>query len=415
MLSLLALVVSGLGLAAIGPLQPLAADDELSLRPGDRVVLLGGTFFERMQAYGQCEAALLSGYPETDLVVRNLGWSGDNVFGEARAVFGSVEDGFKRLEKDVRDAEPTVVIVNYGGNEAHAGTAGLPVFQQGLARLLDTLEAMPTRVIVLLPHAYEDLGGGLPSPAAYNDDLAVYRRAIRATAATRQLPVADLTAVMRAARDDLPPGQTLTENGVHPSPLGYRAIAPHFARMLGGRTVAWKLDLDVARQSLDATGCTVQTLTTITKDGSPAGARFAVRDDQLEASQHNDHGSPSTLPQGRLTIRGLSAGTYELTIDGQAIQAAAAEEWAAGVTLAQRGGQQQAEKLRQAVVAKNQWYFHRYRPQNETYLFLFRKHEQGNNAVEIPQFDPLVTQQEKEIAALRLPQPRQYEVRRVAD
>ncbi len=39
---------------------------------------------------------------------------------------------------------------------------------------------------------------------------------------------------------------------------------------------------------------------------------------------------------------------------------------------------------------KDQLFFHRYRPQNETYLFLFRKHEQGNNAVEIPQFDPLI-------------------------
>jgi len=49
-----------------------------------------------------------------------------------------------------------------------------------------------------------------------------------------------------------------------------------------------------------------------------------------------------------------------------------------------------SEALRQRIVEKNQLFFHRYRPQNETYLFLFRKHEQGNNAVEIPQFDPLI-------------------------
>ena len=47
-------------------------------------------------------------------------------------------------------------------------------------------------------------------------------------------------------------------------------------------------------------------------------------------------------------------------------------------------------KLRELVSRKNQLFFHRYRPQNETYLFLFRKHEQGNNASEIPQFDPLI-------------------------
>jgi len=44
---------------------------------------------------------------------------------------------------------------------------------------------------------------------------------------------------------------------------------------------------------------------------------------------------------------------------------------------------------------------HRSRPENVTYLFLFRKHEQGNNAVEIPQFDPLIEADEKEIERLK--------------
>lgn len=58
-------------------------------------------------------------------------------------------------------------------------------------------------------------------------------------------------------------------------------------------------------------------------------------------------------------------------------------------------------KLREAVVDKNRLFFHRWRPANETYLFLFRKHEQGNNAKEIPMFDPLIEKKEKEIEKLR--------------
>jgi hypothetical protein len=58
------------------------------------------------------------------------------------------------------------------------------------------------------------------------------------------------------------------------------------------------------------------------------------------------------------------------------------------------------QALRRVIGEKNELFFHRYRPQNETYLFLFRKHEQGNNAVEIPQFDPLIEEKEKEIARL---------------
>ena len=59
-----------------------------------------------------------------------------------------------------------------------------------------------------------------------------------------------------------------------------------------------------------------------------------------------------------------------------------------------------APQLRAAVVAKNRLFFYRWRPQNETYLFGFRKHEQGKNGAEIPQFDPLVEKADAAIAAL---------------
>ncbi|MDB5318416.1 MAG: GDSL-like Lipase/Acylhydrolase [Phycisphaerales bacterium] len=55
------------------------------------------------------------------------------------------------------------------------------------------------------------------------------------------------------------------------------------------------------------------------------------------------------------------------------------------------------EKIRQLTVEKNRLYFHRWRPENETYILGFRKKEQGRNAVEIPQFDALVAEKEAEI------------------
>jgi len=60
-----------------------------------------------------------------------------------------------------------------------------------------------------------------------------------------------------------------------------------------------------------------------------------------------------------------------------------------------------AEELRQAILKKNELFFDRWRPQNETYLFGFRKHEQGQNAKEIPMFDPLILTEEAKIAELR--------------
>ena len=49
------------------------------------------------------------------------------------------------------------------------------------------------------------------------------------------------------------------------------------------------------------------------------------------------------------------------------------------------------------VMRKDELFFNRWRPHNETYLFGFRKHEQGQNAKEIPLFDPLIEAEDKRI------------------
>ena len=51
---------------------------------------------------------------------------------------------------------------------------------------------------------------------------------------------------------------------------------------------------------------------------------------------------------------------------------------------------------------------------DETYLFLFRKNEQGQNAREVPLFDPFVEQQEERIARLRIPVAHVYEIKKEA-
>ena len=112
-----------------------------------------------------------------------------------------------------------------------------------------------------------------------------------------------------------------------------------------------------------------------------------------------------------LKITDLEPGTYVLKIDGQPMQKATAAQWGQGQIIPTTAPEfHQAEKLRQAIIAKNQLFFYRWRPQNETYLFGFRKHEQGNNAKEIPMFDPLIEQDEAEIAKLRTPTAHRYEI-----
>ncbi len=59
-----------------------------ALEDGDRVVLLGGGFIERDGIYGHLEAAMTAHWPAKRVTYRNLGWSGDTVFGTARSYFG---------------------------------------------------------------------------------------------------------------------------------------------------------------------------------------------------------------------------------------------------------------------------------------------------------------------------------------
>lgn len=59
------------------------------------------------------------------------------------------------------------------------------------------------------------------------------------------------------------------------------------------------------------------------------------------------------------------------------------------------------EPITREVLRKDELFFNRWRPQNETYLFGFRKHEQGQNAKEIPMFDPLIDQADSKIQAAK--------------
>jgi len=61
--------------------------------------------------------------------------------------------------------------------------------------------------------------------------------------------------------------------------------------------------------------------------------------------------------------------------------------------------------LREAILRKNALFFHRSRPANYTYIFGFRKGEQGRNAVEIPKFDPLVEKAEANVIGIAAGKP----------
>jgi hypothetical protein len=169
------------------PAAAVAVDSPPELRDGDRVVLLGGAFVERLQTHGYLETAITAALPEKNLTFRNLGWSGDTVWGDSRGVFGSRADGFKRLLGDVEIAKPTLLVICYGENEAYAGEAGLDEFRGGLNALLDALKPTKARVLLVGPKKHEKLGPPLPDPAEYN--AIAHLRGLGATSKTSPIPI----------------------------------------------------------------------------------------------------------------------------------------------------------------------------------------------------------------------------------
>jgi len=383
------------------------------LRDGDRVVLLGGTFIERLQGDGYFETAITTALPTKHITYRNLGWSGDTVWGDSRGVFGSRADGFKRLVSDVALCKPTVIVVCYGQNEAYQGEAGLADFEQGLSALLDALEPTGARIVLLTPPPREAVGPAAGAASQYNKQLHDYCKVMRDVADARGHTFADLFAAVSARlarpqpRQQRPP---LTDNGQHFTPYGNWVLAWDLTQILGVRAERWSVEIDLAKNVLEARGTTVSDLT-----HDQDGLSFIASDrtlpfPQLDSADHPAEGFPYI--RRTVVVAGLKPGTYDEFIDGTKVGADTVNTSASNFTFDSHVLHERHRKLRQLIAEKNELFFHRHRPQNETYLFLFRKHEQGNNAVEIPMFDPLIEEKEKQIAELRQPLKQKYELRR---
>jgi lysophospholipase L1-like esterase len=369
------------------------------------VVLVGSTLIEREQRYGYWEAALTARYHGRNITFRNLGWSGDTIFGHARAGFDTTADGFRRLKEHVLALKPTVIVLGYGTNESFDGAAGLPKFLDGLNILLETFAPTKARIVMLSPLRQEDLGRPLPDPTEQNKNLRTYADAIRDVAQKRHATFVDLYDALGDGPREHPPAP-LTDNGIHLTAFGYWRSAFALEKELGLNAHRWSIQL-----SVDGGTAAVTHGARVT-DVAHKPLRFKVTDDALPLVAPPDTPADFAPPVERLMrVRQLEPGKHTLTVDGKAVLTASAEEWAAGVRITRGPEFEQAEQLRAAIVAKNRLYFHRWRPQNETYLFGFRKAEQGKNAVEIPQFDPLVVKQEEEIARLRVPVIHTYEIK----
>lgn len=250
-----------------------------SIRPpftpktGDRIVLLGNTFADRMRHYGHLETLLQQAFPNRQLSLRNMGWSADEVglqprplnfpgFGEKndRLTRGTGEvifNGFTRqsdpitmpvalnfagLNQDLTDQKADILFLCFGMNEAFKGAAGLRQFEQQLGAFVANLQrnrynGRTAPVLVLVsPIAHEEVGprsvGQVrPDPADHNRNLALYTNAMQQMATANGLYFIDLFTPSLARMQQK--GAPITINGIHLTDEGYRLAAGWMGQALG--------------------------------------------------------------------------------------------------------------------------------------------------------------------------------------
>lgn len=210
-----------------------ALADSLELRKGDRLCIVGNTLADRMQHHGHLEARLHNRFPEHELVVRNLGFSADELTIALRSAnFGSQDDWLRFNKADV-------IVAFYGYNESFAGEEGLEKFKSDLDnRLRHWLsqkyngQSAP-RVVLVSPLAHEDLGDrNLPDGSENNGRLRVYVEAMKEVAGKHKVPFVDIftPAAAAYAKDQQP----WTINGIHLNEHGDAQVAAIIDEQLFG-------------------------------------------------------------------------------------------------------------------------------------------------------------------------------------
>jgi lysophospholipase L1-like esterase/glucose/arabinose dehydrogenase len=222
------------GLLLAGALPAGAASPAPTLHPGDRVCLVGHGLADRLQHDGWLETLVVAGFPQQDLVFRNLAAAGDEVATWHRSEnFGSRDDWLTKTKADM-------IFAFYGFNESFQGPAGLDRFKQDLAKFLQDTAARnysgkgAPRVVLFSPIACEKLADtNLSPPAPLNANLEAYTAAMAEVAKASGVPFVNLFKISQDLyAQAASKGRALTFNGFHLTEAGDQALAPAIFRAL---------------------------------------------------------------------------------------------------------------------------------------------------------------------------------------
>ncbi len=219
----------------------------LKLEKGDRIGIIGNTLPDRMQHHGWLETAIYAVHPDQELVIRNLGYAGDEVdpdissgdFANKNKIspVRQRSDNFGSPKEWLTKVQANVVFAFYGYNESFAGAKGLEKFKSNLDGLLKSLASEKfdgksnPRIVLFSPIAQENLKDpNIIDGTANNKNIKLYADAMAGVARANGAIFVDLFTPSQELYASA--ARPLTVNGIHPNEDGSKALAQVIARAL---------------------------------------------------------------------------------------------------------------------------------------------------------------------------------------
>ncbi|MFP6581698.1 MAG: PVC-type heme-binding CxxCH protein, partial [Candidatus Hydrogenedentota bacterium] len=201
---------------------------------------------DRLQHDGWLESSLHAAHPDKDLVIRNMGFTGDQVSYRPRNQnFMTADDYLAHMKTDV-------IFAFFGYNESFAQDP--EAFKEQLNTFIDETRAKQyngvsaPRIVLISPIAYENLDTpNLPDGEELNKWLSTYTDAMASVARRKKVPFVDLYYPSEELYEET--DAPLTINGVHLNSTGTQAISKLIADELLG---------DVDTKNIDAIRASVK-------------------------------------------------------------------------------------------------------------------------------------------------------------
>jgi len=213
------------------------ATDPTFLRRGEVVVLTGPTHGVFEQQQGWLETLLAASAKDHKPVFRNMCWEGDTVFEQWRPMnFGKWGEQFDAVGA-------STLVAWFGQLEALDDTKNETDFAAAYGKLLDEFQKITPRVVVIGPTPFQKPPYALiRDNTGRNARVKAHNDAARKLAEARGLKFVDLFAVVEAA-------PLASDNGIHFTPEGQRAVSLLIAKQLGVAT-PWNDHLEPLRRQI---------------------------------------------------------------------------------------------------------------------------------------------------------------------